>query len=273
MWGWLLFLLSSTETLWQISDEKMRCTPRFQTAVLLLKECKKHSQHMSCLLLGFLLVFLVFLPWVLPSPSNLDAHCGTARPLATRTGQPVPSALSPTEPPSPPQTALSSCLCDTDPPQGPQNMARNEAADRGETSPRSQAGSSPRRVYFSPQASVSCPFPPEDSSQDACSSFHFGKVGKDFSNATVSTGLLPFCCCITKITKTRARIYPPPFIETDPTKRTVPYGGGAIHSSGLEKTPDAQFKMGVCNTEGRSSWCQDHTRALGKWHTEAILLA
>lgn len=181
-----------------------RCTapPRFQTAVLLFKECKKHSRHMSCLPLVFLVFFLSTAFSQQPGRSLWNR---TSSGYVDRSAGPV-STLT-TEPPSPPQTALSSCLCDTDPPQGPQNMARSEAADRGGTSPRSQAGSSPRRVYFSPQASVSCPFPPEDSSQDACSSFHLGKVGKDFSNATVSTGLLPFCCCITKITKTRARTY------------------------------------------------------------------
>lgn len=168
------------------------------------------------------LLHIFFFFGTLPSPSNQKAPGETVRPLATQTGN---------------SNCPPSCLCDTDSPQGPQNMARKAAADQGGgDSPRSQAGSSPGRVYFSPEASVGCPFPPEDSCQAACSSFHFGKVGKDFSNATISTGLSPFCFYSTQnLQRTEPGVFfcfifvfvfLLSFIETDPTKRIIPFGSG-----------------------------------------------
>ena len=148
----------------------------------------------------------------LPSPSNQKAPGETAHPLATRTGQHSQQQSHQVLLKLPP-----SCLHDTDSPQGPQSMARKEAADRGGGySPRSQAGSSRGRVYFSPPASVGCcPFPPEDSSQAACSSFPYGKVDKDFSNATISIGLSP-CCFYSTQKLQRAELefifFPPLFL-------------------------------------------------------------
>lgn len=67
--------------------------------------------------MSFLLLIFFFFG-ELPSPSNQKAPGETVRPLATQTGQETPRALSPTKPPSPPQTALPPAFVTRIPPRG-----------------------------------------------------------------------------------------------------------------------------------------------------------